>query len=127
MTTTSPEPNHLVTYALVAVAGAAGALFRFGLDSIGVSSPTATLLANTIGCLLLGGLVSVSAPDDRRSRAIIGGGFLGALTTYSGLATITLEGDLAVGAGYLLLTYSLGLSALWAGGVLTRERRFEWR
>lgn len=109
------------TYLLVGIAGAVGTSVRHGIEVSPVTSPTATLVANVLGCLLLGALVATIGPENRRIRAVVGGGFLGSLTTYSALATTTLDSELAVGIGYLATTYILGFTAIWLGSELTRR------
>lgn len=107
--------NRLTTYLLVAVAGAAGALFRYAIELSAIATPSATLLANVIGCVGLGGLSAAVAPQSRRYRAVIGGGFLGAVTTYSGIALIAAEATPVLAAGYLVVTYALGFAAILVG------------
>lgn len=77
----------------VAVGGALGALARYGLSSVafsvaGPGFPWGTLVANLLGCLLIGVLVGLFARvsvDPWVQRLLITGG-LGALTTFSTFA-----------------------------------------
>lgn len=70
--------------AAAAVGGAAGALSRFLLDNYLRSG---VLIANTLGALLLGVLVGVSASSalgwSQPFIGLVAVGFLGALTTFS--------------------------------------------
>jgi len=109
----------------VAVGGAAGALAR---DAVGralpahsAGFPTATLLVNASGCLLLGVLLGRltqrSAPV--WVRPLLGPGVLGGYTTFS---TFAVEADLLASAGrlglslaYLAASVVLGIGAAAAG------------
>lgn len=69
-----------------AVASAAGAVLRFGIDSALARRatgdfPRGTLVVNLLGSLALGLLVGGQAPD--RMLFIAGTGFCGAFTTFS--------------------------------------------
>jgi fluoride exporter len=117
---------------LVALGGALGALARVGLSlwitrATAPSFPWATLGVNTLGCLLLGLLVGLTQGDDeplRAARLGLGGGFLGAFTTWStfSVETITLaqEGRAGAAALNLALSLVLGLSAGALGLHLSR-------
>ena len=108
---------------LVAVAGAAGALCRFGVGSaVGERSfPWSTLAINVGGSFALGLLLTVAAgrawPDDVTTPVAIG--FLGAFTTFSTFTweAVSLEraDRLALAAGYVALSVALGLVAAAAG------------
>ena len=81
---------------LVATGGAAGALARFGANSLctellGNRFPWGTLIVNVIGCFALGCLVHLESDLlSPASRLALGTGFLGAFTTFStfGVETI---------------------------------------
>jgi fluoride exporter len=111
----SRRPSPLLVLA-VAVAGACGALARYGLTGLlpapDQSLPVATLLANLSGCLLLGLLVG-GAPDAPWARPVLGTGLLGGWTTWSVLA-VEVEGLVvrapAVAGGYLLLSLLGGVA-----------------
>ena len=76
---------------LIAVAGAVGALGRYGLGSLisgllGKSFPYGTLCVNILGCLLIGFLMHLALTTDlvaHHWRQAIIVGFLGAFTTFS--------------------------------------------
>jgi CrcB protein len=76
---------------LIGIAGALGALARYGvtvaaLRWLGDDFPHGTLIVNLIGCFLLGIVVELALDDKSLSpqtRAILGTGFLGAFTTFS--------------------------------------------
>lgn len=106
---------------LVAVGGAAGALARYGLSEALPSLP-ATLLANLLGCLLLGLLVG-RVGQHRVLRPLLGTGVLGGFTTMSTLALQTdrlLPGRPVAALGYLAATTAGGLLLAAAGLRLAR-------
>ena len=116
----------------IAVAGALGALARYGLGGL-VSErfpgafPWGTLVINVTGSFVLGFLFVLLterlqvAPAMRTSLTI---GFLGAYTTFStfSLETVRLLEDGALGLAALNVTVSmgLGLGAAWLGVSLGR-------
>ena len=107
---------------MVAVAGAVGAVARYGVGSaVGVRSfPWATLGINVAGSFLLG-LLLQAAPgrlgDDVRLALAVG--FLGAFTTFStfGYETVAMLRDGRAGAAALYVGASvvLGLGAAAVG------------
>ena len=77
-----------MSYLLAAAGGALGALARAGVAGLLPRDPggwpSATLVVNLGGCLLLGALLAVLAvrrPDDERVRVFLGTGVLGGFTT----------------------------------------------
>jgi CrcB protein len=112
-----------VTAALVAVAGAAGALSRYGIGlAVGVRSfPWATLGINLAGSFLLG-LVLVVSTERGWSHATsvpLAVGFLGAFTTFSTFSyeafTLTRTDRAATAAVYVVVSTVVGVLAA-AGG-----------
>ena len=115
------------TWLLVAVAGAAGTLFRYGLGgwlarATGGTFPWETLAINTFGSLAIGvlaGLVDRGAllPPPLRMALMVG--FLGGFTTFSTFALETMrlaEGaEWSAAAAYIALTNVAGLAAAWIG------------
>ncbi len=67
-------PAWLAAMAWVALGAIPGALLRWWLAS--------TLLANTLGCFVVGAAGLLDAPSHRR-RLLVGVGFAGSLTTFS--------------------------------------------
>ena len=78
------------------VAGACGALLRFGVERVLDRRPGwswAVLTVNVVGSALLGGVLVLVA-DGRLPNAavaIVGTGFCGALTTFSGFSMATVR------------------------------------
>ena len=109
---------------LVAVAGAVGALCRYGIGlAVGpVGFPWVTLGINVGGSFLLGVLVAVLPAPDNPVGAVIGTGLLGAFTTFStfSVETVTLvrDGRLEAAAAYVLASLVLGVAAAGVGLVL---------
>lgn len=115
------------TWLLVALAGAAGTLVRYGLAGwvqrvAGPGFPWGTLAVNLLGCLLFGLIVAVSegrALVSPQARLVLLTGFMGALTTFSTFAFDTTQ--LASHSGWLLAATNiavqnvLGVMGIYAG------------
>ena len=114
---------------LIAIAGAAGALTRYGLAvTIGVRSfPWATLAINITGSFALGMLLTAAIQRGWPENIVIplSIGFLGAYTTFSTFSyeTFTLgRADRFVSAAiYVAVSVSGGLLAAAAGYVLAKR------
>ncbi|MBK8076279.1 MAG: CrcB family protein [Kineosporiaceae bacterium] len=113
--------------AAVAVGGAAGALARFVLSSLG-GWPLTTLAVNAVGCAAIGVLavlVTHRWPEHWWVRPLFGPGFLGGFTTFSAYAVdvgrLARDGRWLVAASYLVATPVIAVLAVWAGAVLTRR------
>jgi CrcB protein len=117
---------------LIGLAGATGALARYGIqtavtDALGRSTVLGTLLINVTGAFLLGFVLALI--DERGSiplywRPIIATGFLGAYTTFSTLMFESFSrfeaGDLATAGANLVASVALGLLATYLGLTLGR-------
>ncbi len=112
-----------VTWLLVGVAGAAGAVTRYGIArALPLTDfPWATFLVNMTGSFLLGLVLTWSAagrlsPDATAAVAV---GFLGAYTTYSTfsweLVALGRGEQLVLALGYLVLSVVTGVLAAWLG------------
>ena len=106
---------------MVGLGGFAGAIARYVISNAinrwaPSGFPWGILVANVLGCLLIGILISQVKGD---WRLLLITGFLGSLTTFStfGLDTFELmRGDrLALAFGNIGLSVLLGLLAVWAG------------
>jgi fluoride exporter len=120
-----------MTYLVVAVGGALGALGRWGvaegLPSSGGGLPWATLMVNLTGCLLIGVLLAVLLERYPRSpwlRPFLATGVLGGYTTYSTFAVdvvrLVADDAPALAAGYVAASVLGGLVAVVAGLLLGR-------
>jgi CrcB protein len=115
-----------VTVLLVALAGAAGVLLRYGISSPfhGDALPWVTVAINVAGSFLLGLLV-VAHWASPQTRTALGVGLLGGFTTFS---TFSVKAFLDFEAGepgraavYVLSSVVLGLGAAAAGYYLGRS------
>jgi len=118
---------------LIGLAGATGALSRYGIQSavteaLGRSTVLGTLLINVTGAFLLGLVLALI--DERGAiplywRPIIATGFLGAYTTFSTLMYESFNrfeaGDLATVGANLVASVALGLLATYLGLTLGRS------
>lgn len=114
-------------YIYVGLAGAVGALARYGLgmmiDSIGPSAfPVSTLLINLIGSFLLGWLTHMFLRTGKLSPqfvTIVGTGMIGSFTTFSTFSVETIrlldESRIGVALLYVFLSITLGLGSSWLG------------
>jgi CrcB protein len=114
------------TTLLIALAGAAGTLARYGLagavqSALGSAFPWGTLLVNVLGCFLFGLAMQAfeaSVLSDS-ARAAICVGFLGAFTTFStfGYETLTRlqSGQWGYALANVLASVLLGIGAVWMG------------
>lgn len=117
-----------MTVVLIGVAGASGALARYGIgQAVGTRSfPWATLGINVAGSFLLGVLLKLAAdrgwPDS--TSLPLGVGFLGAFTTFSTLSVETqtmLRTDrLTAALAYVALSVAGGIAAAALGYVIAR-------
>ncbi|MFP7760394.1 fluoride efflux transporter FluC [Marisediminicola sp. LYQ134] len=111
-----------VSIGLVFVGGAVGTALREGVAlSMAPVPGIATLVVNILGAFLLGVVVTVlldrSSLGAHRLRVLLGTGVLGGFTTYSALATITMEAGQIVpyAAAYAVGTVVFGALATGAG------------
>ena len=113
-----------MTGLLVAVAGAAGVLTRYGFtEAMGRDAALwSVLIVNVAGSFALGVLAGAGASE--QMRAVAGAGFLGGFTTFS---TFSLDVFADLDAGrparalvYVVLSVGLGVGAAAAGWALAR-------
>jgi CrcB protein len=120
----------LLSVFLVGAGGAAGSICRYLLMFAGsrwsAEFPIGTLLANVIGCLIIGVFAELAVAMHLlppHLSLLLATGFCGGLTTMSSfmLETCRLQSrGLWPAAAYALLTFALCLAALLAGLFLTR-------
>lgn len=108
---------------LVGLAGAAGAMSRYGAQLVvGVRPfPWSTLVINVVGSLLVGFVLAVAASREW-SPAVVAPltvGFLGAFTTFSTFTweafTLGRSDRMLEAIGYVTVSIIFGLVAVWAG------------
>jgi fluoride exporter len=110
---------------LIAVAGALGAVARYGLggwiQDRAAFFPWGTLVVNVLGSLLLGFafryLEATAVPAEWRQAVTIG--FIGAFTTFSTFSyeavALAQDGDWQRAGAYVLASVGLGLAAVVVG------------
>jgi fluoride exporter len=120
-------------YLSVAAGGAAGAVLRYfislsGLSRIGEPFPSSTFVINITGSFIIGfflTLVSERVPMNPHIRLAVAVGFVGAYTTFSTFEYETarlIEGkDFLYAFMYVVLSFTIGFGAVWAGIVLARQ------
>jgi fluoride exporter len=117
---------------LIAVGGAVGSLARYGTQlafdrsSVRSGFPIGTLVANLVGCLLVGYVHGLLADKVLREemRFLLVVGFLGGFTTFSSYGWETFE-RIRTGHGgtamlYVLLSNALAIVLVMAGYQLSR-------
>jgi len=109
-------PGWLATMAWVALGAIPGSLLRWWLDNI--------LLANTLGCFVVGAAGLLGTPSTRR-RLLVGMGFAGSLTSFSSWVFALLSdlqrGQWADLLGQILRDGVLGVGALLLGAEAHRR------
>ncbi|MBC8369992.1 MAG: CrcB family protein [Planctomycetes bacterium] len=118
---------------LIAVAGALGTLLRLAISQATSSWNFAgfawgTLLANALGCLLIGVIIGVGKEREILSPSLMRAltiGFLGALTTFSTFTADTAllwRADQMFSAlGYALANLIAGFTLFYLGGLAARS------
>jgi fluoride exporter len=117
MTDNTAQRPDLVPYALIGSGGFCGSVLHFWINAVFSTLP-GTLLVNTFGSILLGIFMYESITTgrfSRNARMFLGIGFLGALTTFSGLAMIAVQQPPLFAAAYVGATLFLGLLGVLTG------------
>lgn len=111
-----PLPRPCLAFLWVALGAIPGVLLRWFLAN--------TMLANTLGCFVVGVGGLLDAPPPRR-LLLLGVGFAGSLTTFSTwmlqLVQVLLMGDWWTFFSQILRDGALGLGALLLGAALHRR------
>ena len=116
--------------ALIAVAGAAGALLRYGVGRAvqPETFPAATLTVNVTGSFAIGFLATFLAertgmPAELRTALLVG--LLGSYTTFSTFSLETLrlaqDGEWTYATLNVVLSVTGALAAVWVGQTLARQ------
>lgn len=103
----------------VALGGSIGAVSRylignFALNKLGANFPYGTLIANLLGCFIIG--LFMTAMIEKMTinpawRLLISVGFLGGLTTFSSFSYESIK--LLYEAQYLLAIYNIGINLIF--------------
>ncbi|MFA4859327.1 CrcB family protein [Methanoregula sp.] len=114
----APWPDlNLTPWALIGTGGFCGSVLHYTINAVFSTLP-GTLIVNTLGSVLMGIFMFESMATgrfSRHARMLIGIGFLGAFTTFSGLALIAVEQPPVVAAVYVAATLLLGLFGILLG------------
>jgi CrcB protein len=122
----------LMRLVLLAVAGGAGTLARFGLAGLvqratGAGFPWGTAAVNVVGCLAFGAVWAIGGERlaiGAETRNIVLIGFLGAFTTFSAFmyetGQLLVNSQWLLAGGNLLLQNALGMTAFFLGLALGR-------
>lgn len=122
-----------VTLLAVGLAGAAGALARYGVNELVAASsyvgsfPLATLTVNVTGALLVGllyGYLSEEFFTGSPVKTVAATGFLGAYTTFSAFTVESVrlgeQGEYLLAAANIFGSMALGVGAVVAGLLLAK-------
>lgn len=122
--------NRWVLWLAIGIGGAGGSLLRYAISrvtqqNVSTSFPVGTLIANLVGCLILGFCfvyLQKAAPAVRMGVMV---GFIGALTTFSTYClesmTLVSQRQMLFAAMNLIGSVVLGLIAVFLGMVLARS------
>ena len=108
---------------LIGSGGFAGALCRHGLATMArqfwdTSFPIGTLIANVVGCFLVGVLIGSGQDEANRNlKLLFGVGFLGALTTFSTFEAETVTHVSEQSYGFALTNIVLNVGVGYGGSV----------
>ncbi|MBF6053435.1 fluoride efflux transporter CrcB [Streptomyces eurocidicus] len=116
----------------VSLGGGLGAAARYGAGLLWPTPagafPWTTFLVNTVGCALIGVLLTVIAAlpaPHRLLRPFLGTGVLGGFTTFSTYAVdvqrLAADGRLPTAVAYVVGTPVAALAAVWAAATATRR------
>ena len=116
---------------LIFLGGGMGSVCRYGvgaymLKSVEVRFPVATLMANALGCLLIGLLMGyLSNRSASLWSLLLVTGFCGGFTTFSTFSNETFQyfrqGLYTLAIGYMALSLFLGLLMVSLGFVITKN------
>ena len=121
-----------ISFLLVFIGGGLGSLLRYSIGlvikTMSLQFPYATLIANAVGCLLLGliiGFLSSRSSLTNTQNLLLIVGFCGGLTTFS---TFTLENMRFIEQGqlfnffiYCIGTFVLGMVCIYVGMILHKQ------
>ena len=116
---------------LVGCGGMLGAIARYGITLMATGwfqtrLPIGTLIANVLGCFLIGLLIgSEIGESNPKAKLLLGVGFLGSLTTFSTFSAETLQsatnGFPLIAAANVIANLLLGFVAVATGIAIARK------
>ncbi len=127
----------VVSFALVGIGGALGAMTRLGLTMLLAHRilivPLGTLASNLLGCFIMGVVLQLmltaewfnqSSIVTEQNRLLFAVGFCGSLTTLSSIVvemnTLMQRSDHLGAFTYLFLSFTGGFASFYAGSMLVR-------
>lgn len=114
---------------LVGLGGMLGSMLRYGLSLIWKSNgfPTATFVANIIGCFIIGCVYALAQRNhyfELNFKLLLTAGLCGGVTTFSAFSWESLQmlqqGKQGLFVLYVLLSIVLGLLATWSGFAISK-------
>jgi len=118
-------------FLFVFVGGGLGALCRYGISRIFLSSnshfPSATFIANVISCIILGSLIGLTLKEGLSSsqKLLWMTGFCGGFSTFSTFSgetfTLLQEGQTTTAMLYVLSSVLVCILCIWLGLVLSQK------
>ena len=112
----------MISFLLVGLGGAAGSMFRYGMQRwLNAAFPIGTLVVNLLGCLLIGMIWALTIKNNLSSnyRLLLMTGFCGGFTTFSAFTTESIllleNGRFLYFTIYFFCSTVLGLLATFAG------------
>lgn len=109
---------------LVGLGGMMGSILRYGISLIWKTNgfPTATFLANIVGCFLIGSVYALAQRNhyfELNFKLLLTAGLCGGFTTFSAFSWEGLQmlqqSKYGLFAMYVVLSIVLGLLATWSG------------
>jgi len=128
-----------ISYVVVGVGGALGAMARYALNITlqrGINFPWGTLSANLLGCLIMGVVAQLVASSEwfnnagiipDHYRLLFAVGFCGSFTTLSALVmelhTMLQRNEIFASFAYVVVSVAGGFACFYAGFMLLRMFR----
>ncbi len=127
----------VVSFLLVGVGGALGAMTRLGVTILFahriIIVPLGTFASNLLGCFIMGVVLQLMLTSERfsqsgivteQNRLLFAVGFCGSLTTLSSMVvemnTLMQREDFLGAFTYLFFTFALGFACFYAGAMLVK-------
>ncbi len=111
---------------VIVAGGVLGSLARYGISRLVVTHgdfPTATLIVNVVGALIIGAFLTWSSRTKHESllQPFVAVGILGGFTTFSALAEQVADAHSGISLVYLVTTLLTGIIAVNVGARLAEK------